>query len=160
MGRKMNTSDREILDHFVRTRKKTIELFSKVLDEWLSRKPDGEDMSLSWLFMHIADGPNWWMTYCMQDGGEWQYPGNGSFDKNTISDALNASLSRVVTFFESKEDRMNRRFELPLEKTEGDGSWLGRNRVLYLADHEVHHRGKIVLALRQWGMTGIPFMPF
>jgi hypothetical protein len=59
MGRKMNTSDREILDHFVRIRKKTIELFSKVPDEWLSRKPDGEDMSLSWLFMHIAGGLNW-----------------------------------------------------------------------------------------------------
>ena len=69
----MNTSDREILDHFVRTRKKTIELFGKVPEEWLSRKPDGEDMSVSWLFMHIAGGPNWWMNYCMQDAGGCEY---------------------------------------------------------------------------------------
>jgi uncharacterized damage-inducible protein DinB len=96
----------------------------------------------------------------MQDGLGQQYPGNGPFGRDSVSNALNASLKRVLTFFESKEDRMNRRFELPLEKTEGDGSWLGRNRVLYLADHEVHHRGKTVLALRQWGMAGIPFMPF
>ena len=156
----MNTSDREILDHFVHARKKTIELFRKVPDEWLGRKPDGEDMSLSWLFMHIAGGPNWWMNYCMQDGLGQQYPGNGPFDRDSVSNALKASLKRVLTFFESDEDRMHTTFELIPEKREGDGSWLGCNRILYLSDHEVHHRGEIVLALRQWGMTGIPFMPF
>ncbi len=157
----MNTGDREILDHFIRTRKKTLELFGLVPEDWLGKKADGEDMTLGWLFMHIADGPDWWMNHCMQDSMGWKYPGDGPFSRDSITNALNASLKRVLAFFESKdEDRMNKKFELPPEKTEGEGHWLGRNRILYLVDHEVHHRGKILLALRQWGMTDFPFMPF
>ena len=156
----MNAGDQEILDHFVRTRKTTLELFGQVPKDWLTRTPPGEDMTLGWLFMHMADGPDWWMNHCMQDGMGWEYFGDGPFDQDVIDRALNASLKRVLAFFESEEDRMNTTFELPAEKTEGEGHWLGRNRILYMADHEVHHRGKIVLALRQWGMTDFPFMPF
>ncbi len=156
----MNTGDREILDHFIRTREKTIELFRRVPEDWLTKKADGEDMTLGRLFMHIASGPTWWMNYCMQDGLGYKYPGDGPFDRNSISTALNASLERVLAFFESEEEIMSKRFELLPEKSEGDENWLGRNRILYLGDHEVHHRGKILLALRQWGMTDFPFMPF
>ncbi len=157
----MNVSDREILDHFIRTRQRTIALFKQVPIDWLERKVDGEDMTMGWLFMHIADAPNWWMHYCMQDGKGWKCPSNDSFDPSSINDALANSLKRVQEFFELEEGiHMNVEFELPPEKREGEGCWIGRNRILYLTDHEVHHRGKIILALRQWGMKDIPFMPF
>ena len=63
----MNAADRGILDHFIRTRKKTMELLKQVPEDWLTKKADGEDMTLGRQFMHIATGPNWWLNYCMQD---------------------------------------------------------------------------------------------
>jgi uncharacterized damage-inducible protein DinB len=159
-GEKMNPADREILDHFARVREKTIELFEQMPDEMLGRKADGEDMTLGWLFMHIADGPDWWMEHCMQDGRGWIYPGDGPFQGEEIKGALQASLRRITEFFQAGDgERMGESFELDPEKTEGEGCWTGRNRVLYLAAHEVHHRGKMVLALRQWGADEFPFMP-
>jgi len=153
----MDAGDREALDHFVRTRKSTIELLERVPDDWLARKADGENMTLGWLFMHVARAPDWWMEYCMQDGKGWQRPGAGVFARDTIQDALSSSIDRVLAFFEREgEDLMGKKFELVPEKSEGEGSWSGRNRVLYLADHEVHHRGKMVLSLRQWGMSDFP----
>ena len=157
----MTEADSEILDHFVRTRKKTMELFEQVPDNWLNKTAAGEEMTLGWLFMHIADGPSWWMNHCMGDGRGWQYPGDGPFGKQTIRGALTASLKRVVSFFKADDGtNMNRAFELSPEKREGEGCWTGRNRILYLVGHEVHHRGRIALALRQWGMTELPFFPF
>ena len=157
----MDLGDREILDHFDRTRRKTVDLFKRVPDDWLSRKPGGEDMTLGWLFIHIADGLDWWMEHCMRDGKGWQYPGDGPFDRITIQKGLSASVERILAFFELGDGKwMGEEFELVPEKSEGEGKWLGRNRILYLADHEVHHRAKIVLSLRQWGMRDFPFMPF
>jgi uncharacterized damage-inducible protein DinB len=157
----MEKADREILEHIVRTREKTISLFDRVPEDWLSKKAKGESKSLGGLFIHIADGSNWWMNYCMQDGLNWKYPGSGSFDKASIRAALEKSMDRLISFFETGDGKnMDRSFELDPQKRKGDEKWTGRNRILYLADHEVHHRGKILLSLRQWGMREFPFMPF
>ena len=157
----MDLGDREILDHFVRTREKTIDLLDRVPDDWLARKADGENMTLGRLFMHIADGPNWWMQHCLRDGMGWQCPGDGPFARDSIQNALLMLLDRVLAFFEPQGgERMGKEFKLVPGKTESEDRWLGRNRILYLADHEGHHRGKIVLSLSQWGMRDFPFMPF
>lgn len=156
----METADREILDNFIRTRNKTVQLLARVPDDWLVRQADGEDRPLGALFMHIADGVNWWMHHAMGDGRGWSYPGDGPFGRSELIDALNASEDRLVVFFEADHTRMADVFALPPDKREGDGQWIGRNRVLYLTDHEVHHRAKIALALRQWGFADFPFMPF
>ncbi len=98
------------------------------------------------------------MFRLMKDGG----PGPNRELKPTRANllkALRASQKRLPKHFQAKNGAAL--------NTKYSGEWqgkkytfTGRNRVLYLTHHEVHHRGKIVLALRQWGFTDVPFLPF
>jgi uncharacterized damage-inducible protein DinB len=92
------------------------------------------------------------MTHVMKDGGTWQWPPPYAGSREAILGGLAASCDRLVRFFEAEEGaRMGQTFSL-----RHDGAaeqWTGRDRVLYLTDHELHHRGRIVLALLQWGFA-------
>ncbi|MBI3461631.1 MAG: DinB family protein [Planctomycetes bacterium] len=153
----MTEGDREILDHFVRTRGKTIELLKRVPDDWLRRQADGEEHSLGWLFGHIAHGVDFWMERCMRDPRTLLAVDER--DKASILSALEASRDRLVSFFTAEDGApLGRAFTRV--KNNVEETFVGRNRVLYLTQHEAHHRGKIVLALRQWGFSDIPFLPY
>ena len=41
----------------------------------------------------------------------------------------------------------------------GVTQWVGRDRVLYLTAHELHHLGRAELALWQFGQTDLPDFP-
>jgi len=154
----VDDGDREILEHFIRTRAKTIELARRVPQELLTRIADGEGGPLNGLFIHIADGVDWWMHNVMRDG-RGRIPAYKR-DKDSILQVLAASRDRLVPFFAAGDgERMGLTFSFA-EEDGGTSHYVGRDRVLYLTDHEVHHRGKIVLALRQWGFTDIPFLPY
>ncbi len=154
----MDDGDREILDHFIRTREKTIELARRTPEELLTRRAEGEGGPLNRLFIHTATGVDWWMHNVMRDG-KGDMPSYGR-DKDGILEALAASRDRLSSFFDDGSgDRMGQVFSRK-EKDGSSSQYVGRDRVLYLTDHEVHHRGKIVLALRQWGFTDIPFLPY
>ena len=152
----MTDADRELLDHFRRTRQKTIELLARIPDEWLSRTPDGEDHPLYRLLAHTGgSGIHWWVSHVLHDGLE------DSCLVPTEKEALQAEMEywrdRVLAFFTADDGaNLGRTFA---EKG-SPRKWTGRNRLLYFIDHEVHHRGKLTLALRQWGMHEMPFFPF
>lgn len=155
----MNDGDHEILNCFVVTRDKTIELARRVPEGFLAQTPDGEDMPLNQLFAHIADSVDWWMSFVMSDG-RGRVPPEHHHDRNMVIAALSASRDRLVTFFSADDGAaMGERFS-HTEKDGGTTTFVGRDRVLYLVGHETHHRGKIVLTLRQWGLTDIPFLPW
>jgi uncharacterized damage-inducible protein DinB len=152
----MTAADREILKHFRQIRQRTIDLLERIPEEMLIRQADGEALILGKLFKHIAYVVDGWMEELMGDGkGRPKY----ADDKASILAALESTAERLVSFFEAEDGRS---MEDEYDTTLDNGTpvlWTGRDRVLYLTDHEVHHRGKIVLALRQWGFEDIPPMP-
>ena len=152
----MNDADRCILDHFAGVRNRTIELAERIPAELLERTPPGEHWSLFWHLVHIADGPDWWMTHVLKDGGTWQWSPPYASGREGLLRGLAASRDRVVRFFAAEDGR---RMAETFAFTEGDGSasrFIGRDRVLYLTDHDTHHRGRILLALMQWGFEDLP----
>ena len=153
----MHPGDKEILADFDRARSKTLALLKMAPAKSLTRKADGEDVTLGELFHHIAATVDGWMARCMQDGGPM--PAAYAPSKPAISKALSASRKRLLKFFKANDGAMMDRVFTPSRQGK-TYRFVGRNRVCYFTQHEVHHRGKIILALRQWGVTGIPFMPF
>jgi uncharacterized damage-inducible protein DinB len=153
----MNPADREILKHFRQIRRRTVELLERIPEEMLTRQADGEGLPLGKLFKHIAYVVDSWLDEFLQDGkGRPRY----ADDKASILAALESTAERLVSFFEAEDGReMGREYPTTLDDGVTPVLWTGRDRVLYLTDHEVHHRGKIVLALRQWGFADIPPMP-
>lgn len=152
----MNDADREILKHFRQIRRRTLDLLERIPEEMLTRQAEGEALPLGRLFKHIAYVVDSWMDEFLQDGqGRPKY----ADDKASIQAALESTADRLTSFFEADDGRRMAE-EHPTTMENGTPVvWTGRDRVLYLTDHEVHHRGKIVLALRQWGFGDIPPMP-
>lgn len=153
----MDAGDKEILADFKRASDKTIELLQAVPAKLLKKQADGEDENLAKLFHHIAATINGWMMKCMEDGGP--PPPAFKSDKATLAKHLKAAQARVLKFFRAKAGKTMSAVYRP-KRGGKTYRFVGRGRVLYLTQHEVHHRGKIVLALRQWGFTKIPFMPY
>ncbi len=155
----MNDADRAILDHFRYIRGKTIEILREVEEEALNQTTNGEQHPLGWQFAHIANGVDWWMQYVMDDGLGWS-SGHPS-EKAIILDQLAASRDRLISFFTADDEAMGQCYTLSEEKEPEGGldEWVGRDRVLYLTAHELHHLGRAELALWQFGATDLPNFP-
>lgn len=155
--RSLSAGDKEILADFDRARSKTLALLKATPAKLLTRKPEGEDATLGEMFHHIAAVNDGWMARCMVDRGPM--PSAYAPSKPAISKALSAARQRVLRYFKSDGGAALDAAFTPSRQGKVY-RFIGRNRVCYFTQHEVHHRGKIILALRQWGVADIPFMPF
>ena len=155
----MTDADREILDYFTHIRGRTIEMLKAAPTALLGRTPEGERHRLGWQFTHIASGVDWWMQHVMQDGCSG--PDDRPSSKRAILAQLNASRDRLVSFFAADDGQaMGRTFTFSSGSDPRDrGQWPGRNRVLYLTAHELHHLGRAELALWQFGRMDLPDFP-
>lgn len=154
----MHPADQELLDHFRRTREKTLELVARLPEDLLTYAPPGDSGPMYKLLAHTGCGEAWWMANVLRDGGEpHRVPPQ---DRAGLIAAISEYRDRVLRFFEADDGANLGRLFYFTEKDGLQREWTGRNRLLYFIDHEVHHRGKIVLALRQRGFTNIPSLPF
>lgn len=157
----MHPADHEILDAFDRTRAATIDLLDRMPDDLLLRTPAGAEKSLAWEFWHIADGVHGWMTWCMEGGSaDDELPQR--FSKAELRAILESTREHLLGYFRANEgEAMGRSYRPPSFRHPGRiNDFTGRERVLYLTGHEAHHRGKVVLGLRQMGFTDVPFIPY
>lgn len=157
--KKMNDADRAILDHFIHIRGKTIVMLRAIEEKLLDQTVNGEQHPLKWQFIHIASGVDWWMQYVMDDGVGWS--DDCPSKKDDILDQLAVSRDRLISFFTADNEPMGRSYTMSEEKESEGGlsEWIGRDRVLYLTAHELHHLGRAELALWQLGATDLPDFP-
>ncbi len=150
-------ADHEVISAYSLTRDKTIELAECIPDDWLTRQAEGEEHSLGLTLQHIVGADAWWMHRVMDDNGGLDQVGD-PLSREQIASLLRTTRDRVVAFF-SKDGAMQALYPYP--RPDGQTRPLsGRWCLLYLLQHEVHHRGKVVLALQQWGLSAIPFLPY
>ncbi len=146
----MHDADLSILRHFAGIRDVTIALLRRLPEDWLDRPlPGGDGWTVRQAFLHIAAGQCGWLKG-LGDGKGWGVDPEEAMDRPGIETALRDARKRMLDFFGSPEvDRMSRAFP----------PHVGRDIVLYLTAHEVHHRGTVVRALWEWDMKDLPFEP-
>ena len=98
------------------------------------------------------------MANVMKDGKSSSEPKFSS--KEDAITAIESSRDRLYDFFSADDRKTLATTYTWVDESGVKREWTGRNRLLYILDHEVHHRGKIVLALEQWGFDDTPFIPF
>ena len=146
----MQDADLSILRHFAGIGDVTVALLHKVPEDWLDRPlPGGDGWTVRRLFLHIAGGQCGWLQYL--GDGKGGIDEEAQLDSAGIERVLLDARKRMIDFFGSSEvDHMG-----PLERDEH----VGRELLLYLTSHEVHHRGTLVRALWQWNLKDTPFEP-
>ena len=149
----MHPADKQIIEHFEHVRDTTIELFERVPDGLLGRVPEGMPDGIGLEFYHIAVSTNWFMDTAIGDAVWEAVPGYS--DRARLLELLLTTRERPRALLSASPELLERESTIVFD----DGrvyTHNGRDWLLTTIDHEVSHRGRLTLALRQMGFTDFP----
>jgi len=147
-----------ILDHFQRVRARTLDFLADLPEEMIERQP-AAGPSVADSLRHIAEGADYWCHHVFLDGrGETKLSRENCSGREALRAALEASAGRLLAIFGAAGGTaMDRDFPVPWDAKK---TYKGSERLLYLAAHEAHHRGRAVQAARELGWAGKVRFPY
>lgn len=146
----MNRTEK-LVDHWLRHRNVLVELVDHVKDEDLDFKPWKGSMSLGELVLHII---YWNDTFVsLVKTGQYAEP---AIPNMATSDELRSAVERVTRETTEKFQSLTDK-ELSAEVAFGPVNTTGSGLLRMMCDHEVHHKGQLLVYLRILGAEQLPF---
>lgn len=149
----MHVADVQIIEHFEHVRDTTVELLERVPDDLLGAIPDGMPDGIALEFYHIGVSTDWFMYTAIGDVVWEATPGFS--DRDRLLQLLLETREHPQALFSATPALLERESTNVFD----DGrvyTYSGRDWLLTTIDHEVNHRGRIALALRQMEFTDFP----
>jgi uncharacterized damage-inducible protein DinB len=158
IGMRGTMSQEAILDYFQRVRARTLDFLADLPEEILERPP-AAGPSVADSLRHIAQGADYWCHHVFLDGvGETKLTRENCSGREALRAALETSAERLRAVFTAGGGAaLERDFPVPWDKSK---TYNGTERLLYLAAHEAHHRGRAVQAARELGWAGKVRFPY
>jgi len=119
-------------------------------DGRLDWAPADNMITLGNIFMHIAEGSDWWISAIVDNGEYTDYTPCPSYPKADIAVMLDKHWKRLENFFARAPQVLEKEYDM--SKYGRDKTVTGHWIFLHLLEHDIHHRSQINHYLRILGI--------
>jgi uncharacterized damage-inducible protein DinB len=139
----------DIVPNWRRLNEMIVDLVDRVPDDRMDWSPRPELWTFQHLFQHVAEAREQWMVRAINDGKPDIDVYRNVATKREIQDALRRTFDRIERTF-TDQARLDATYkdrwwaEAPLR----DGHWVA----FHLLEHDIHHRGELLLYLALLGV--------
>lgn len=119
-------------------------------DDKLDWSPGDNMITLGNIFMHIAEGSDWWINEIIAGKGFTDYTPCPSVPKPEIAVMLDEHWKRLEDFFARAPEVLEGKYDM--SKYGRDNTVTGYWIFLHLLEHDIHHRSQINHYLRILGI--------